>query len=281
MASGARYPEEKFLKYIAAGAFALFLLTSQAFADDALTLQLDTPKLESQRSVSTQSSQQVTTVTTRASAPQTIGRVALVSADRANIYAQRKSSSRVYSVCVKDAPLAIVSSAGSWYGVLMIDGSTGWVQSSKVKLLDYGFVPPKPARGQYASRAATTSRADQAGNAVIQTALQYIGVPYVYGGNSTDSGIDCSAFVKMVYSQFGVNLPRTAREQSSFGAPVSGDDLQAGDRLYFACKHSYPDHCGIYMGNGYFIHASASRGGVAVDNLSKKFYSQSLVAVMR
>jgi cell wall-associated NlpC family hydrolase len=163
----------------------------------------------------------------------------------------------------------------------MVDGSTGWVQQKKVTLLDYGFTPPKTSRGKLQSRSSDTPRYEAAGNAIVQTALQYTGVPYVYGGNSTTSGIDCSAFVKMVFSQYGVTLPRTAREQSNVGSSVSPEDIQPGDRLYFACKHNYPDHCGIYMGNGYFIHASASRGGVAVDKLSGRLYSKSLVAIMR
>jgi cell wall-associated NlpC family hydrolase len=272
-----------FLRYFSAGVIALFLLAAPAFADGSLTLQLDTPALDKQpeKQARDRTTPTVTTVTTKAAPRKTVGRVALVSSDRASIYAQRNPKSRVYSICTKDCPLAVVTSSGNWYGVMMIDGSTGWVQASKVRLLDYGFVPPQPSRGSYASRHASISRGDAANNPIIQTALQYVGVPYVYGGTSTISGMDCSAFVRMVFGQLGVNLPRTAREQAAVGAPVDHDDLQPGDRLYFAAKHDYVDHCGIYMGNGYFIHASASRGGVSVDNLSKKFYSGSLVAVMR
>lgn len=270
------------MRFFALAVLGLLTLTAPVLADGALTLELDTPSFERQAPKQESHSQaDITSVTTHATAPKTIGRVALVSTDRASIYAKRSTSSRVYSVCTKDAPLAILGVAGSWYGVLMVDGSTGWVQANRVRLLDYGFTPPQPSRGSYPSRAVTYTRSEQSGNAIIQTALQYTGVPYVYGGNSTVSGIDCSAFVKMVFSRFGQNLPRTAREQSVVGTPVANNDLQPGDRLYFAVKHGYPDHCGIYMGNGYFIHASASRGGVAVDSLSKKFYSQSLYAVMR
>ncbi len=273
------------LRSISVGALALVLLGCPAIADGSLTLELDAPRLQSpaprEEAPAPSSKPNITTVTTRATAPKTIGRVGLVSADRATIYGSRSTSSRTFSVCTKDCPLALTSTSGSWFGVLMVDGSTGWVQQSKVKLLDYGFTPPKPSRGALASRSSSTPRYDQAGNAIIQTALQYTGVPYVYGGNSTTSGIDCSAYVKMVFSQYGVNLPRTAREQANVGTPVSGDDLQPGDRLYFACKHNYPDHCGIYMGNGYFIHASASRGGVAVDKLSGRLFAKSLVAAMR
>ena len=111
--------------------------------------------------------------------------------------------------------------------------------------------------------------------------MQYAGVPYVYGGTSTTSGMDCSAFVRSVFGQYGVNLPRTARAQAQVGASVPFDQLQPGDRLYFACKNPYPDHCGIYAGNGYFIHCSARKGGVAIDSLATDFFARSLVTARR
>lgn len=247
-----------------------------------ITLSLETPKLSNSTPTPKPKSTTTTSVTTvkgKAAEKKAIARVALVKVSQANIYSKQSTSSRVYSTCRKDTPLAVLSTSKSWYGVLMADGSTGWIQESKVDLLDYTTALPPTARGQYASRGGFDR--DASDNPIVQTALQYLGVPYVYGGNSTSSGIDCSAFVKTVYAQFGVNLPRVSRDQAKVGTPIAPEDIQPGDRLYFACKHSYVDHCGMYIGNGYFIHASASRGGVAVDNLTAKFYSNSLVAIMR
>ena len=275
------YPEEMLLKYTLLCALAFLAYAQPAPADGVITLQLETPGLQAsaQKPEPEQSAPKVTTVTAQAVAQKTIGRVALVTADRASIYARQSSRSRVYAVCCKDTPLAVVASPGAWYGVLMIDASTGWIRSNKIKLLNYGVVASPRATGTYAYRGGWEER--PAGNGIVQTALQYLGVPYRYGGSSASSGIDCSAFVKAVFARFGVNLPRVSRDQANVGTPVSWEDLQPGDRLYFACKNPYVDHCGIYMGSGYFIHASASRGGVAVENLSSKYYSQSLVAAMR
>ena len=100
------------------------------------------------------------------------------------------------------------------------------------------------------------------------------------GGYST-YGLDCSGFVKAVFASNGINLPRVAREQALVGMPVGWSQLQSGDRLYFACKGGQIDHAGIYMGNGFFIHSSMSRGGVAVDSVLKPFYMNSLVAARR
>ena len=268
------------LRNITFSVIAIFVLSGPILADGVITLKLETPGLSSQttKPEANQSPPKVSTVTAKAEQKQ-IGRVALVTVNRASIYARRSTRSKVYSVCAKDTPLAVVETVGLWYGVLMIDGSTGWIKSNSIKLLDYGVIPVKGNRGAYASRGGIER--GEIGNNIVQTALQYLGAPYVYGGTSPSSGIDCSAFIRTVYAQNGIDVPRVSRDQANVGTPVAQDDLQAGDRLYFACKHPYIDHCGIYMGDGYFIHASASRGGVAVDKLTNKFYYQTLVAVMR
>lgn len=260
-----------------------------AIGDGVISLDLDTPALQQVQQQS--ETRSVSSVKGQVSQNQRIGRVGLVTVDKSNIHAHPNAKSRIYSTCLKDVPLAIVATSGSWYGVLMIDGSTGWIEASHMKLLDYNIIAPAqssaqpPSRtGNYTSRGGFDRNSEQYNPeqySIIQTAMQYMGVPYVYGGTSTSNGIDCSAFVRTVFAQHGVRLPRVARDQANVGTAVSADELQPGDRLYFACKHSYVDHCGIYMGDGYFIHASASRGGVAVDSLSKAFYSKNLVVAMR
>jgi cell wall-associated NlpC family hydrolase len=104
---------------------------------------------------------------------------------------------------------------------------------------------------------------------------------YIYGGTNPATGMDCSAFVRMVFGQYNVKLPRTAREQALVGQTVPFDQLQPGDRLYFSCRNSYIDHCGIYAGNGHFVHCSASRNGVGLDSLASDFFWRSLVVAKR
>jgi cell wall-associated NlpC family hydrolase len=165
----------------------------------------------------------------------------------------------------------------------MSNGSVGWISKHLVRLTDYAVVADKPlyTSSRYASRGGHASRGEALGEAIVQTALRYLGVPYVFGGTDPSTGMDCSAFVQMVFAQYGVRLPRTAREQAQVGTIIPLDQLQPGDRLYFQCKNSYVDHCGIYAGNGYFIHCSASRNGVAVDSLASDFYWRSLVVARR
>lgn len=259
------------------------LVCSAAWASQTVTLSLETPSLggasaSSQSSTPPSGKSQATT-----SASVKIGRVGLVTAPVASIYQTRSSSSRRYARVKAETPLAVVSEQGQWLGVLMVNGATGWISASSVKLIGYDLMANKPDanRSTASSRGVPSSRNALGDSDIIRTAMQYAGVPYVYGGTSPVRGMDCSAFLRSVFSQYGVSLPRTARQQAQVGESVSFDQLQPGDRLYFACKKSYPDHCGIYAGGGYFVHCSASKKGVAVDSFADQYFARSLVAVRR
>lgn len=264
---------------------ALLLASSAAFASQTLTIDLETPSINNSPVASSAPApkpaqapkpQKSTTVK--------IGRVGMVASETATIYQFRSSNSRVYAKVQAEMPLAITDERDSiWLGVLMANGATGWVKRDFVKLIGYELVAKKSdvERASASSRGANGSRDALPDSDIIRTAMQYAGVPYVYGGTSPVSGMDCSAFVRSVFNQYGVRLPRTAREQAQVGSDVPITQLQPGDRLYFACKNPYPDHCGIYAGNGYFIHCSSSKRGVAIDSLASDFYYRSLVAARR
>lgn len=198
----------------------------------------------------------------------TIGRLGVVVSAKADIKSYPVSRGRVLYTCPEKTPLALLGQSGEWYGVLMIDGSIGWIEKKHVNLLDYEF--------KTASTLGTSL-----GNRIVTTALRYLGIPYKWGGYST-SGLDCSGFVKAVFATNGIDLPRVSRDQAQVGTPV-GDwkELRPGDRLYFACNSAQVNHTGIYIGNGLFIHSSSSRQGVAIDSILSPFYARSLVAARR
>ncbi|NLN77143.1 MAG: C40 family peptidase [Armatimonadetes bacterium] len=258
-------------------------ICSAAFASQTLTLSLETPSLSAPSASSPPAKSTPDKTPTTKTQTVKVGRVGLVSKSVASIHKSKSDSSQVYAKVKAETPLAIVREEDKWLGVLMVNGATGWIRASSVKLIGYDLVAnkPEPNRSTQPSRGTAPQRGSLPESDIIRTAMGYAGVPYVYGGVSPTSGMDCSAFVRSVFSQYGVSLPRTAREQAQVGSSVPWDQLQPGDRLYFACKNTYPDHCGIYAGDGYFVHCSSTHKGVAVDKLSDAFYARSLVAAKR
>ncbi len=107
---------------------------------------------------------------------------------------------------------------------------------------------------------------------VVDTAMQYIGVPYLWGG-STPAGFDCSGFTQYVFKQHGIQINRTTQTQYQNGVYVEKDALQPGDLVFF--QNTYRpgiSHVGIYIGNGRFIHASSSQG-VTVTSMDNSYWA--------
>lgn len=136
--------------------------------------------------------------------------------------------------------------------------------------------PAAPAAADPASeQTAGAPVPDSRYGAVVGIAMQYLGVPYVWGGSSP-SGFDCSGFVLYVYNQLGVSLPHHAASQFEYGTPVSIDQLQAGDLVFFDGL----GHDGIYIGGGQFIHSPHTGDVVKISSLSG-WYGSTFVGARR
>lgn len=104
------------------------------------------------------------------------------------------------------------------------------------------------------------------GSYIVDYAKQYVGNPYVYGGNSLTNGVDCSGFTQQVFGDNGISLARTAADQSQGGQDVSMDDLQAGDLLFYD-NGGYVGHVAIYCGDGTVVHASNEETGITISDV--------------
>ncbi len=100
---------------------------------------------------------------------------------------------------------------------------------------------------------------------VVGIALQYLGIPYVWGGSSPSTGFDCSGFTSYVFAQVGVSLPHHAASQYGYGTPVSYDQLAPGDLVFF----SGLGHVGLYIGSGQFVHAPHTGDVVRISSLAE------------
>jgi cell wall-associated NlpC family hydrolase len=112
---------------------------------------------------------------------------------------------------------------------------------------------------------------------VVPIALQYLGIPYVWGGSSPSTGFDCSGFIMYVFAQIGVSLPHHAASQFGYGTPVSREQLAAGDLVFFDGL----GHAGIYIGGGQFVHAPHTGDVVKISSLYESWYSATWVGGRR
>ena len=122
----------------------------------------------------------------------------------------------------------------------------------------------------------TTSR-----DAIVKTARSQIGAKYKNGGDSPSSGFDCSGLACWVYSQNGIALPRTTKEQIESGKAISRQDLKPGDLVVFKISAWRGLHTGIYTGSGKFIHSPSSGKRVREDLLSDPYWQKRFSAGRR
>lgn len=183
-----------------------------------------------------------------------------VNADGVNVRADANTGSEILASVDAGTIVTVNGLVDGWYDVTCKYGTEGFIRSDFLDL--------------------TTSNSSSSTSGIVETAKQYLGTRYAYGGASP-SGFDCSGFTMYIYQQYGYSLPHTAtgQWQSGIGTKVWGiDALQPGDLVFFndpsrnagkACSHA-----GIYVGGGQFVHSSSSRSnGVIISDLTSGYYN--------
>lgn len=106
-------------------------------------------------------------------------------------------------------------------------------------------------------------------------ALSLTGVQYKYGGNTPDTGMDCSGLVRFVFKEVvNKDLPRSSEEISRVGDEVGGHELRPGDLVFFNTLQRAFSHVGIYLGENKFIHSPASGGKIRIESMASRYWKQ-------
>lgn len=152
-----------------------------------------------------------------------------------------------------------------------IEATTKAITAQEKAYKKYMAYANKAAKTQNSKKTTSSSSSSSSGgNAVYDTATDYLGLKYVWGGESLTKGADCSGFTQQIYKKFGVSLPHHAADQAKMGTKItSKKNLQAGDLVFFGSKSNIT-HVGIYGGDDKFIESPHTGASVRVSKLSSR-----------
>lgn len=144
--------------------------------------------------------------------------------------------------------------------------------------------PPPPSQPKVIYAPPVMGQPERSADDILFRALGLVGTPYRYGGNTSDSGFDCSGLIGYVFRDvMGIVLPRSTGEMINLQAPtVAQNALQTGDLVFFATGGGRRvSHAGIYVGEGRFVHAPSTGGTVRLDNLSNSYWQRHYLEAKR
>jgi cell wall-associated NlpC family hydrolase len=184
--------------------------------------------------------------------------------------------------------------AGMFIGVLIAAAPGAFADEVSSFNQNASFSPSNPANSSSSSNSQTLSSntdggarsflsgmAGKAGDVVVG-ALNMIGVRYRWGGNTPDSGLDCSGFVRYVFQDtLGMALPRRAEEMSRVGEKVRVSDLKPGDLVFFNTMRRTFSHVGIYIGDNKFVHSPSTGSTIRVDDMDSGYWEKRFTGARR
>ncbi|MGL4344104.1 MAG: NlpC/P60 family protein [Cellulosilyticaceae bacterium] len=191
------------------------------------------------------------------------------------------TDSKVLSKFGNGEEIAVHYRAGDWYNISQ-EGIEGFVHKDYVQSEFLEMLPEKqlgdvkridPNNPTIKSTGSPKEEKPNAkkpasngslGDTIVEDAKQFVGNPYVYGGNSLTNGVDCSGFVQQIMKRHGISVTRSSRSQyAGDGYTISKDQLQKGDLLFYGFK-GVVSHVAIYIGNGQVIHANDEATGIKI-----------------
>lgn len=201
--------------------------------------------------------------------------------DATNIRSKPSTSSDIIMLVSINTALEVIGEEGDWYKVNTSEGeayvSKDLLSNSRVNITNRGGInrtSDSTEKKESTTSKTTTENTGTSSSAkaseIVSYAKKFLGVPYVYGGASP-SGFDCSGFTMYVYNHFGISMRHGAQAQAKLGEKITANksskssllnNLEVGDLVFFLDYETMDEigHCGIYIGDGNFIHASSGSG---------------------
>jgi cell wall-associated NlpC family hydrolase len=175
----------------------------------------------------------------------------------------------------------VYSYENGWVEATDDDGNRGYLKADDIMLMN-GARPENVTVDT--SISSQSSESSLLAAQMVNFSKQYIGTPYVYGGTSLTSGVDCSGFTMSVYKAFGVNINRTSRDQYTQGTTVAFDELLPGDLVFFNTGgNSQISHVGMYIGDNKYIHSTdgGNVNGVMISDITSNYARSTYVGAKR
>ncbi|MFA6941377.1 MAG: SH3 domain-containing C40 family peptidase [Clostridiaceae bacterium] len=194
-----------------------------------------------------------------------IDAAATVKASSLNMRSGPSTGYSIMHVLWQGNTVKVIGESSGWYQIRLSDGRVGW------------------ASGQYLSLNNQAGTRQQKVDAVIAYAKSFIGLPYVYGGDSpSDGGFDCSGFTKYVFGNYGYTLNRISKDQALNGTYASRAYLQPGDLIFYSFEgNGVISHVGIYLGNGRMIHSPKTGDTVKITDVTTSYWRDRYVTARR
>ncbi len=158
--------------------------------------------------------------------------------------------------------IRILGQNEEWYKIMMND-KEGWVYKKYVQVAHPDYIPHSKILGEE----------------IVDYGKQFIGTPYIWGGNDLKSGVDCSGLTKEIYKTFDIDLSRVSYMQAKDGKRIAKSELLPGDLVFFDTSgknRGNISHVGIYAGANRFLHADGKRG-VMISSLNSPYYTRNYV----
>ena len=196
-------------------------------------------------------------------------KMATVTTKLLNVRAKATTDSNVLFTVNKDEEIEVLEELDGWYKV-EVGTTQGYVSAEFVSVavkLKTGNTMKELSYGDGVSNVRVN---------LVNYALQFVGTPYVWGGESLTKGVDCSGFTMKVYQKFGIKLPHLSRSQPAYGKKISRSEIRPGDLIFYGEGGSRITHVAIYIGNNQIVHAAGKRSGVIIGNA---YYSKPLCIV--